>query len=446
MKEAYIPLSEENEFKVPTFIQVCKAHSKKKKPIGIASYVVLSRTDDYDAILDYATQYNKKYNVSCMGSDLEETIKLALTHSDFYFIKNKQDTVIGMFQLTVEKCSLRGTEYDDMPILTIPNVMLMEDSPTNLDILCTMSSEILLMLKERYFPNTMFVNFCFCGSAYSNILYFNFLLTYAVWGDRYYDAESCNLFCHIADVKRMKNIVHYLDRRPTPEDIANYKKDMKAFLKKINLELRPVVKEGTARLDGLFIMRDICKKHSFETFTVPVRKLKGMKYGLVNDEANKICRAGKQSVPIFIDEKFNIIWGNDLYEFMLAKDITTADCVLVDDVVLREMQQGYLCAVITDMVNKPLKEIVGKFTLDMLTEADRETISDENLLYEMLKDTNVTDKYKSTDIPGIKQLTRDFIAYIKEGKKSDMLTIIDKFADCNFNGYFDAKISTVDPV
>lgn len=446
MKEAYIPLSEDNEFKVPTFIQVCKSHSKKKKPIGVSSYVVLARTDDYDAIFDFALKYNTKYNIDCVGIELEETIKLALSHSDFYFIKNKQDVIIGLFQIGIKKHSLKGTEYDDMSVLTIPNVMLMEDSSISLDILCSMSSEIILLLREKYFPNTLFINFGFCGTAYYNMLYFKFLLSYAVWGDRYYDAESCNLFCHIADVKRKNSIVHYLDRKPTSEDIANYKKDIKSLVKKLGVELHSVSTEGTARLDGIFIMRDLCKKHKFETFTVPVNKLKGLKYGIVNDEANKVCKAGKQSVPIFIDDKFNVVWGNDLYEFLLAKDITTANCVLVDDTILREMQQGYLCAVITDMVNKPLKEIVGKFTLDMLSEEDREIILDESILYEMLKDTNVTDKYKSTDIPGIKQLTGDFITYLKEGKKSDMLTIVDKFADCNFNGYFDARISAIDPV
>lgn len=438
MKEAYIPISEEDEFKVPTFIQVCKPQNKRKRAVGVSSYVTLVRTDDFDAIFQYASKYNEKFNIDCSDEDLKETIKLALDRTDFYFIKNKQDNIIGLFRIGIERFSLKGTEFDDMPVLTIPNVMMMEDSPISLDIIVSMSSEIIFKIKEKYFPNTLFINFEFCGTAYYNQLYFKFISMYALWGNRHYDIANCGLLCHIYDIKRKLDnpVLYYIDKCPEPQDITNYKKNIKSLLKRLNLDIKPITKTTIVKLDALLIISDLCKKHKFETFTVPINKIKGLKYGLVNDEAPKLYKAGKQSVPIFIDDKFNVVWGNDLYEYILSKGAATIDCVLVDDIVLRELQQGYLCAVITDLVDKPFKEIIGKFTFDMLTPRDKASFEDEADFIDNFKSVNVTKKYKSTAIPEGKRLIEDFYTYITEGKKSDLLTIVDKFADCNFHGYF----------
>lgn len=437
MKEAHIQLFDEETPKIRTFVQVCKPHKRTAKPVGIVSYVTLEHTTDAEAIKDWADRYNKKFNIDCSGDDLIQTINLQMQKGDFYFVFNKKGEKIALFSLYIEKYSLRGTEYEDLPVITIPNTMFMDDSPTNLDILSSMTGEIILLIKQKYFNCPMFFNFELCGSAYSNLLYFEFLLSYAVWGDRSYINEGCNLLCYIADAKRMsdKDLVHYLNSNPTPKDVATYKKAVKKMLNKTNLEAELIGKKASARLDAISLVYELCKRVDAESFTLPINKIDGAHYGLTNVECSKIYKSGRQLCPIFINNKFEVVWGNDIYEFLETKGVTTIDCVLVDDNILKDLQLGYLCAVTCYLIDAPVETVVGKYNIDCLTEKTKKLFESNADLINMYNYVNVTQKYKNNPIPDEKALRTAFLDYLTKGEWSDMLQPMKKYMTQNYKEF-----------
>ena len=437
MKEIRIPLFDEEVPQIRTFIQVCRPHKRNAKPIGVTSYVTLQHSTDVEEIKDWAVRYNKKFNINCFGEDLEKTIELHLQKGDFYFVYNKKGEKIALFSLYMEEYSLRGTEYEDLPVITIPNTMFMDDSPTNLDILSSMTGEIILLIKQKYFNCPMFFNFELCGNAYSNILYFKFLLNYAVWGDREYIVEGCNLLCYMADAKRMSNIdiVHYLNSNPTSKDIATYKKAAKKMLSKVKLEVEPVGKKASARLDAVALIKELYKELDVEPFTVPISKIEGAHYGLINQECNKIYKAGRQLCPIFINDKFEVVWGNDIYEFMETKGAITIDCVLVDDNILKDLQLGYLCAVTSYLIDAPVETVVGNYCLDSLIEKTKKLFEDDEDLMDMYNYANVTQKYKNSSIPDETALRTAFLDYLMNNRWSDKLESMKKYMDKNYKSF-----------
>jgi hypothetical protein len=437
MKDIHIPLFDEEVPKIQTFIQVCRPHKRNAQPIGVTSYVTLHHSTDIEEIKDWAERYNKKFNINCFGEDLINTIKLHIQKGDFYFVYNKKDEKIALFSLYIEEYSLRGTEYENLPVITIPNTMFMSDDPNSLDILSSMTGEIILQIKQKYFDCPLFLNFELCGNAYSNTLYFKFLLNYAVWGDRTYISDGCNLLCYIADAKRKsdKNIVHYLNSNPTSQDIAVYKKAAKKMLNKVKLEVEPVGKKVSARLDSIILMKELYKKLDVETFTLPINKIDGAHYGLINQECNKIYKSGRQLCPIFINDKFEIVWGNDIYEFMEAKGAVTIDCVLVDDALLKDLQLGYLCAVTCYLIDAPVETVIGKYCLDSLIAKTKKLFEDDADLIDMYNYVNVTQKYKNIPIPDESAIRTAFLDYLMKGEWSDKLEPMKKYMNKNYKEF-----------
>ena len=321
--------------------------------------------------------------------------------------------------------------------------MFLDDTAISADILTSVTSEIILILKQKYFMKSLFIKYEFCGNAIYNKLFFTYLLNYAVWGARGYNAEGCELLCFIGDIKKPNNspVALMLSTTPKSEDIEIYKKNIKNFIKASNLDAIAKGKPDSVQLDSLCGMKEIYKRCKFETFTVAINKISGERYGLINPEAPKVYKAGKQLVPIFINEKFKVIWGNDLYEYMLTKGAAMIDCVLVDDTILQELQQAWLCMTITSMTEKSLDELVGKFSYDLVLDKQlHDVFEDEDTFFNnFFRKLNVACKYRVLANPD-KRIADDFIVYLKTGKKSELLTIVDKLGDYNHSKISDILV------